>query len=172
MYNRRFSYYTYEVKVSIKHYAIESISKITMRKDKSTLSRNTHNHRAANPIDTSTCTHNHFAHANKSLRNRFVFMCVFFSSSLPTTYTDMPVDLFYFIIHIYQILLSTRIKFITIQSIGSDVLLFVPRQFWHGRLMARCSSIFGLWHMLSSNLINFDTLFFGFLSCLASDYFH
>lgn len=89
-------------------------------------------------------------------------MCVFFSSSLPTTYTDMPVDLFYFIIHIYQILLSTRIKFITIQSIGFDVLLFVPRQFWHGRLMARCTSIFGLWRMLSSNLINFDTLFFGF----------
>lgn len=78
MYNRRFSYYAYEVKVSIKHYAIESISKITMRKDKSTLSRNTYNHRSQSNWHEHLHAQSFCTRKQISSQSFCVYVCFFF----------------------------------------------------------------------------------------------
>lgn len=104
-----------------------------MRKDKSTLSRNTHNHRS------QSNWHEHL-HAQsfctrKQISSQSFCVYVFFFVFAPNNLHRYARRFVLFHHSFYQILLSTRIKFITIQSIGFGVLLFVPRQFWHGRLI-------------------------------------
>lgn len=161
MYNRRYSYYTYEVKVSIKHHAIESISKITMRKDKSTLSRNTHNHRS------QSNWHEHL-HAQsfctrKQISSQSFCVYVFFFRLRSQQLTPICPSICFISSFILPniIIYSYQIHYDSINWVWRFVIR-APSILARSSDLARCSSIFGLWRMFRSNLINFDTLFFVF----------